>query len=81
MSDVKTKRAKLQAMLYEWFVTETCDDCQHILSFRDGDARHPCNKCECYERFRIADSVKEDLKDKVNQILDVFNGKDNNGVV
>lgn len=71
----KARKVKLYELLYEWLVTETCDDCQHILTFRDGDARHPCNKCECYEKHRLSDSIKEDLKDKVNQIIDIVNMK------
>ncbi len=76
MSDAKTTKAKLYDLLYEWFITETCDDCQHISTFRDGDDRHPCNKCDCYERYRIADAMKSDLKEKVCQILNVVNGKE-----
>lgn len=67
-----TRRSKLYDLLYEWFATGTCDDCQHMLTYRDGDLRHPCAKCECYERYRLADEMKEDLKEKVNQIMEVF---------
>lgn len=72
---MKQTKIKLYELLYGWFVSETCDDCRHIESFRDGDARHPCNKCECYERFKVADSVKEDLKDKVNEIMEIIKEK------
>lgn len=69
-------KQELYKLLYEWFITETCDDCQHISTFRDGDNRHPCNRCECYEKFRIDDRMKEDLKEKVKRIINVVNGKE-----
>ncbi len=69
-------KQELYKLLYEWFITETCEDCQHISTFLDGDNRHPCNRCECYEKFRIDDRMKEDLKEKVKQIINVVNGKE-----
>lgn len=69
-------KQELYKLLYEWFITETCEDCQHISTFRDGDNRHPCNRCECYEKFRIDDRMKEDLKEKVKRIINVVNGKE-----
>ena len=67
----KHVRTKLYELLYSWEVSEYCEYCQHISTFRDGDNRHPCNRCECYEKFRIDDRMKEDLKEKVKQIMNV----------
>lgn len=66
------KKGKLFNLLYEWMIDETCDYCKHLSSFREGDNRHPCNRCECYELFKIDDVHKEDLKEKVKQIMDVM---------
>ena len=71
MTTKQSKKSQLYALLYEWFATETCNDCQHMLTYRDGDHRHPCAKCECYDKYRICDDEKEDLKEKVKQILDI----------
>lgn len=68
-------RQELRKLLNEWFVSETCDYCQHVLTFRDDDGRHPCNRCEAYERFKLADCMDADLDDKVNLILDLFKNR------
>ena len=67
----KHVRTKLYELLYSWEVTEFCDDCQHLNTYRDNDNRHPCAQCQSWNRFKIADNIKEDLKDKVNEILKV----------
>lgn len=64
-------RQELRAFLREWLIEEKCEYCQHLLSFRD-DGRHPCNRCEAYERFRLADSMEADLDDKVFQIMNIL---------
>ena len=66
------KKGKLFNLLYEWTIEENCDYCKHLASFRDGDNRHPCNRCECYELFKLSDVHKEDLKDKVKEIMNVM---------
>ena len=53
-----------------------CDFCQHLTTYRDNDNRHPCAQCQSWNRFKIADHIKEDLKDKVNEILKVVNQKE-----
>lgn len=68
-------KPKLYQLLYEWLVSENCDNCQHLETFRDGDKRHPCNRCEFYERFKLANNIHHDLNDKVNQILCVISDK------
>lgn len=65
-------KRKLYEQLYEWLVSETCDNCQHMQTFRDGDKRHPCNKCEGYDRFKVSENVKEDLNDKVYSLLEII---------
>lgn len=72
MEDMTDKKEKLFNLLYEWTIEENCDYCKHLSSFRDGDNRHPCNKCECYELFKLSDVHKEDLKDKVKEIMNVM---------
>lgn len=66
------KKEKLFNLLYEWTIEESCDYCKHLASFRDGDNRHPCNRCEWYDLFKLSDVHKEDLKEKVKQIMDVM---------
>lgn len=66
------KKEKLFNLLYEWMIEENCDYCKHLASFRDGDNRHPCNRCECYKLFKLSDVHKEDLKDKVKEIMNVM---------
>lgn len=72
----KQVRTKLYELLYSWDVTEDCDNCEHIASYRDNDNRHPCVQCKYGDRFKIANRIKEDLKDKVNGILKVVNNKE-----
>ena len=71
MDAKQSKKQQLYTLLYEWFATETCDDCQHMLTYRDGDNRHPFAKCECYEKYKLADEMSEDLKEKVKRILEI----------
>lgn len=68
---METKRKELYELLYGWFVGEFCDDCQHMVTYRDNDNRHPCAQCQSYGRFKVADHIKGDLKDKVNEILKI----------
>lgn len=72
MSENKQKRTKLYELLYEWFAQETCDDCCHMETYRDGDNRNPCNRCEGYNLYKPCNELKEDLKDKVKQIMDIL---------
>ena len=72
----KQIRIKLYELLYSWEVTEFCDYCQHLTTYRDNDNRAPCAQCQSCNRFKIADHIKEDLKDKVNEILKVVNQKE-----
>lgn len=72
----KQVRTKLYELLYSWEVTEDCDNCEHITSYRDNDNRYPCDQCRSFDRFKIADHIKEDLKDKVKEILKVANKKE-----
>lgn len=64
-------KKKLYNLLYRWFASGTCDDCEHIKTFRDGDNRHPCNRCYWYCMYKIDSNLKEDLKDKVDEIIKV----------
>lgn len=69
-------KKELYNLLYEWLVCEwDCNDCQYIQNFRDGDRRHPCNQCEGFNRFKIANHLEADLKDKVKQILEITKKK------
>ena len=72
----KQVRTKLYELLYSWEVTEFCDHCQHLTTYRDNDNRHPCAQCQAWNRFMIADHIKAGLKDKVNEILKVVNHKE-----
>lgn len=72
MSENKQKKTKLYDLLYEWFACETCDDCYHMDTYKDGDNRHPCNRCEGYRLYKPCNELKEDLKDKVKQIIDIL---------
>lgn len=65
------KKQRIYDLLHEWLINEDCDYCKHLATFRDGDNRHPCNRCECYELFNLSDVFKEDLKEKVKQIMEV----------
>ena len=64
-------KAQLRQLLYEWLIEENCDYCKHLETFRDGDKRHPCNRCEDYRLFSVADIYKEDINEKVKQILNI----------
>lgn len=68
----KQVKTKLYELLYSWDVTEDCDNCEHITSYRDNDNRHPCAQCEHGDRFKIANRIKEYLKDKVEQIMNII---------
>lgn len=73
---MKGTKKELYGLLYEWFVREwNCDDCQHFHTFRDGDRRHPCNKCEGYDKFKVADNIVYDLKEKVRMIMEITKKK------
>lgn len=67
-----SKRQQLYNLLYEWFASETCTDCQHMETYVDGDGRHPCARCDCYEKYKVCNAMKEDIKDKVQQIIDIW---------
>lgn len=71
MNTQKTKKERLYKLLYEWEVLEVCDYCQHLTTYRDNDGRHPCAQCDTCNRFKLAKCVDEDIKDKVQQIMDV----------
>lgn len=64
---------RLYKLLYSWEILETCDHCQHMTTYRDNDNRHPCAKCQYYEKFKIADNLDADLKDKVKQMINIIN--------
>ena len=65
-------KEKLYNLLKEWLVCEwDCDYCQHLTTFRDGDGRHPCNRCQSFNLFKIANHIDADLKDKVKEIMDI----------
>lgn len=68
----KSKRTILYELLYEWLVEENCDNCQHMVTYHDNDSRHPCNRCEFYDRFKIRAELKADLQDKVTEIIKVM---------
>lgn len=67
------KKQKLFDLLYEWTIEENCDYCKHLKSFRDGDNRHPCNRCADYELFKLDDALKKELVDCNNKIVDNHN--------
>ena len=69
-------KQELYKLLYEWEVLEVCDYCQHMTTYRDNDNRHPCAQCQSWNRFKIDDNIKADLKDKVNEILTIVNNKE-----
>lgn len=72
----KQVRTKLYELLYSWEVSEFCDHCQHLTTYRDNDNRNLCAQCRSFDRFKIADHIKEDLKDKVNEILRIVKQKE-----
>ena len=65
------KKQKLFDLLYEWLIDENCTCCKHLDTFRDGDNRHPCNRCEAYELFKLDDALKKELNDRVRQVINV----------
>lgn len=65
-------KTKLYNLLYEWEVWETCDFCQHIETFSDDDGRHPCNRCNLCDNFKLSKNIDADLKDKVKMILEII---------
>ena len=72
----KQIKTKLYELLYSWeVVPEDCDNCQHIITYRDNDNRHPCAQCQNCDRFKIANRIKEDLKEKVNDIMNIVKEK------
>lgn len=71
----KQVQTKLYELLYSWEVSEFCEDCQHMTTYRDNDNRHPCAQCQSWNRFKIDDNLKADLNDKVNEILTIVNNK------
>lgn len=72
MGTLAEKKKQLYDLLYEWFACETCADCFHMDTYKDGDNRHPCNRCEGYNLYKPCNELKEDLKDKVNEIIKVI---------
>lgn len=68
----KSKRTILYELLYKWLIEENCDNCQHMVTYHDNDYRHPCNRCEFYDRFKIRVELKADLQDKVTEIINVM---------
>ena len=67
----KSKRTILYELLYKWLIEENCDNCQHMVTYHDNDSRHPCNRCEFYDRFKIRVELKADLQEKVTEIIKV----------
>lgn len=68
----KSKRTILYELLYKWLIEENCDNCKHMVTYHDNDSRHPCNRCEFYDRFKIRVELKADLQDKVTEIIKVM---------
>lgn len=70
----KSKRTILYELLYKWLIEENCDNCQHMVTYRDNYnySRHPCNHCKFYDRFKIKAELKADLQDKVTEIIKVM---------
>lgn len=68
----KDIKNKLYSLLYSWEVSEHCDYCQHMTTYRDNDNRHPCAQCNSFNRFKIAEHLEKDLKDKVEQIVNII---------
>lgn len=66
------KRTILYELLYKWLIEENCDNCQHMVTYNDNDSRHPCNRCEFCDRFKIRVELKADLQDKVTEIIKVM---------
>ena len=72
----KQIKTKLYELLYSWEVSETCDYCQHMITYRDDDNRHPCAQCQSCNRFKLSKHIDDDLKDKVKEIYKVINHKE-----
>jgi len=66
---VMDRKQKLFSLLYEWTIEENCDYCKYLKSFRDEDNRHPCNRCETYDLFKLDDALKKELDDRVRQVI------------
>lgn len=65
-------KEKLYNLLKEWLVREwDCRQCQHLTTYRPNDGRHPCNRCQSFNLFKIANHIDADLKDKVKEIMDI----------
>lgn len=67
-------KQKLYNLLKEWLVCEyNCDHCQHSITFfsAGADGRHPCNRCQSFNNFKIANHLDADLKDKVKEIIKI----------
>lgn len=71
-------KTKLYELLYSWEVSEHCDYCQHMTTYRDNDNRHPCAKCNSFNRFKIAEHIEKDMKDKVKQIMNIVGANSRN---
>ena len=71
----KDIKNKIYELLYSWEVSEHCDYCQHMTTYRDNDNRHPCAQCNSFNRFKIAEHIEKDIKDKVKQIMNIKEGK------
>ena len=74
----KDIKNKLYELLYSWEVSEHCDYCQHMTTYRDNDNRHPCAQCQSFNRFKIAEHIEKDLKDKVKQIMNIVGANSRN---
>ena len=67
----QTKRARLYDFLYKLLINEDCDSCYHMTTYTDDNSRHACNRCEFYDRFKIREELKAELKEKVNEIIEI----------
>ena len=74
----KQIKTKLYELLYSWEVSEHCDYCQHMTTYRDNDNRHPCAKCNSFNRFKIAEHIEKEMKDKVKQIMNIVGANSRN---
>lgn len=74
----KDIKNKLYELLYSWEVSEHCDYCQHMTTYRDNDNRHPCAQCNSFNRFKIAEHIEKDFKDKVKQIMNIVGANSRN---
>lgn len=71
---MEAKKSKLYKLLYEWFVDEMeCCHCKHSDTFREGDLRHPCNKCsDSCDKFKVSDAMKGNIQKRVKQIMEIM---------